>query len=456
MPMPAPASTKLSTAKPAGEEPIAALATASGLGGVAIIRLSGSGVYAIADKLTRLSPPPSARPAGTFAYAKVLGGRGETLDDAVLLFYRAPHSYTGEDVIELCVHGGQTVPQAVLERLLELGARPAEPGEFTKRAFLNGRLDLTQAEAVADLIAARTPRAEKAARANLEGRLGQSLSPLYDEALACSAEVEHALDFEEDELPADFFPRLSERLDALTSRAERLLATWHEGRLLRDGARVVIAGKPNVGKSSLLNLLLGTSRAIVSHEPGTTRDVIEEVFQLDGYPLRLTDTAGLREAPGAVEREGVARARQLLDQADLVLYLVASDDPDDTPPPGALVVRTKADLAPNASFAEPTISVTQNPEGARETVCALLRERLRLCAGETPHATLATARQFSELSTAKTSFLQAAQLFRRGGWDAVPAAQCLRTGAEALGRILGRVYSADLLDSIFSSFCVGK
>ena len=280
--------------------PIAALATAPGLGGVAVIRLSGEGVYAIADRLTALRVPPSARKAGTFVHAPLLGDGGAVLDDALLLFFRAPHSYTGEDVVELHVHGGRVVPQAVLEHLWALGARPARPGEFTQRAFLNGRLDLTQAEAVADLIAARSPRAERAARANLQGRLGAALAPLYEDTLALSAEVEHLLDFDEGELPPDFFEAARDRLAALSQRARALLATWHEGRLLREGARVVIAGKPNAGKSTLLNLLLGYGRAIVSDEPGTTRDALEETFLLDGVPIRLVDTAGLRDAPGAV------------------------------------------------------------------------------------------------------------------------------------------------------------
>ncbi len=437
---------------------IAAQATAPGLGGVAIIRLSGEGVYALADRLTALRVPPSARPAGTFAHARLLAADGATLDDALLLFFRAPHSYTGEDTVELHVHGGRVVPQAVLERLWQLGARPAAPGEFTQRAFLNGRLDLTQAEAVADLIAARTPRAERAARANLQGRLGEALTPLYEDTLALSAEVEHLLDFDEGELPEDFFAAARDRLTALSARTEALLSTWHEGRLLREGALVVIAGKPNAGKSTLLNLLLGYGRAIVSDEPGTTRDALEETFLLDGVPIRLVDTAGLREAPGAVEREGVARARALLAQADAVLYLVASGDTD-TPPEGACLIRTKADLGPagdSPTQSAPAISATAAPEAARTMVCETLRTALRLGAGETNHATLANARQFAGLSEAESALREAAAEFAKGEMGYVTAAQRLRAAAEALARILGRVWSEDLLDRVFSTFCVGK
>lgn len=440
--------------------PIAALATAPGLGGVAVIRLSGEGVYAIADRLTALRVPPSARKAGTFVHAPLLGAEGAVLDDALLLFFRAPHSYTGEDVIELHVHGGRVVPQAVLERLWALGVRPARPGEFTQRAFLNGRLDLTQAEAVADLIAARSPRAERAARANLQGRLGAALTPLYEDTLALSAEVEHLLDFDEGELPPDFFEAARDRLAALSQRARALLATWHEGRLLREGARVVIAGKPNAGKSTLLNLLLGYGRAIVSDEPGTTRDALEETFLLDGVPIRLVDTAGLRDAPGAVEREGVARARALLGQADAVLYLIAANDTD-TPPPCAWTLRTKTDLAPRPEGAPPethahAISALRDPEAARAAVCDLLREALRLGAGEPDAATLANERQFAGLSTAEAALAEAAAEFDKGEMGYVTAAQRLRAAAEALAELLGRTWSEDLLDRVFSSFCVGK
>ena len=431
--------------------PIAAVATAPGLGGVALIRLSGDGVYAIADRLApRLSPPPSARPANTFAHATLVGANGETLDDAVLLFYRAPRSYTGEDTIELCVHGGRIVAEAVLGRLWELGARPAGPGAFTRRAFLNGRLDLTQAEAVADLIAARGPRAERAARANLEGRLGAALAPLYEATLALSGDVEHLLDFDEGELPGDFAAEAKDRVAALAGRLDALLATWREGRLAREGALVVLAGRPNAGKSTLLNLLLGCARAIVSPEPGTTRDSVEETFLLDGMPIRLVDTAGLREAPGAVEREGVARARALIARADAVLYLVAADDTD-VPPPGAIPLRTKADLDGG-----PGISATAAPEAARAAVCDLLRRALKPGAGEVAAATLATERQRAGVAEAAAALRAARAALDKGEWGLVPAAQALREGAEALGRLLGRVWSDDLLDRLFSTFCIGK
>ena len=481
-------------------EPIAALASAPGLGGVALIRLSGEGVYAIADRLApRLSPPPSARPVGTFAYATLRGPEGDLLDDAVLLFYRAPHSYTGEDTVELCVHGGTVVPQRVLDALFRLGARPAGPGEFTRRAFLNGRLDLTQAEAVADLIAAKTPRAEQAARANLHGRLSNALTPLYDDALALSADVEHLLDFDEGELPPDFADHARERLADLAGRAHALLATWRQGRLLRQGALVVLAGPPNAGKSTLLNALLGADRAIVSPEPGTTRDSIEEALDLDGVPLRLVDTAGLRDAPGDIERQGVARAKDLIARADVVLCLLPpGEDPPPDLPPAAILLRTKSDLLPNTSGTQgpgtvkrpagpngfqsanqlisqsagrsggapvsswkreglqAAISALADPEGARETVFALLRQALATQQGERDAATLATERQYAGLAQTLAALQDARAALDRGEPGLVPAAQRLRDAADALGQILGRVYADDLLDRLFSHFCIGK
>ena len=468
-------------------EPIAALASAPGLGGVALIRLSGEGVYAIADRLApRLSPPPSDRPAGTFAYATLRGPEGEALDDAVLLFYRAPHSYTGEDTVELCVHGGTVVPQRVLDALFRLGARPAGPGEFTRRAFLNGRLDLTQAEAVADLIAAKTPRAEQAARANLHGRLSNALTPLYDDALALSADVEHLLDFDEGELPPDFADHARERLADLAGRAHALLATWRQGRLLRQGALVVLAGPPNAGKSTLLNALLGADRAIVSPEPGTTRDSIEEALDLDGVPLRLVDTAGLRDAPGDIERQGVARAKDLIARADVVLCLLppGEDSPPDLPP-AAILLRTKSDLlqktsgtqgpgtverpaGPNGEVPGPlrpfvsswrpeaAISALADPEGARAAVFALLRQALATQQGERDAATLATERQYAGLAQTLAALQDARASLDRGEPGLVPAAQRLRDAVDALGQILGRVYADDLLDRLFSHFCIGK
>ncbi len=483
---------------------IAALATAPGLGGVAIIRISGPETYAIADALVHLQTPPSKRAPGTFLYTTFLDADGSTMDDGLMLFFRAPQSYTGEDVVELHVHGGAVVPQRILERLYTLGARPAEPGEFTKRAFLNGRMDLTQAEAVADIIAARSPRAERSARAALQGELGRTLEALYLQTLSLATHVEHLLDFDEGELPSTFYTDTLATLGALSEKVTHLLSTWHEGRLLREGARVVLAGKPNAGKSSLFNLLLGCDRAIVNATAGTTRDFIEETFLLDGIPIRLTDTAGLRDTDDQIEREGVTRAQDLLARADATLYLISSEEleirSEECPTAAwsveqrltqdsqlSIPVITKSDLltplarrseaetanasrlTPHASvpaqhekcqtsaWREATrISVHADPEGTKATICALLRDALKLTEGRSDGILLATARQYAELSTAERALAEATAAFHRGDIGYVPAAGFLREAAEALGRILGKTYANDLLDSIFSHFCVGK
>lgn len=438
---------------------IAACATAPGPGGVAILRLSGEGCYALADQVAKITQKPSHRKANTFFHAPVWDG--ETVyDDALFLLFRAPHSYTGEDVVEIQCHGGTYSAERILRLLYRLGAQPAEPGEFTKRAFLNGRLDLTQAEAVCDIIQARTERAAQTAHDQLDGRLSRKLSPLYETVLALSAQVEHLLDFDEGELPPRFEVDSGEKIQHLRQSAQALLNTWHEGRLLRNGALVVIAGKPNAGKSSLLNLMLGYNRAIVNATAGTTRDVIEERFDLDGIPIRLVDTAGLRETTCDIEHEGVDRAKAMISQADVILYLrdahVAPDAEERTlidtlPVERTLFFTNKCDEAdiPNG------ISIRVRPDQAHDQICNGLRQVLHL-ATTAPVAQIVDERHYSELSIFATELADAATQFESGSMGYVPAAEHLRTASQSLGRILGRVYSADLLDRIFSNFCVGK
>ena len=252
------------------------------------------------------------------------------LDEVLLLIMRSPQSYTAEDVIELQGHGGNVAAKRILRRALDAGARMAEPGEFTKRAFINGRIDLLQAEAVLDLVHAGSDRAAAAAIEQLEGKLSCSFNEIYDSLVSVAADLEATLDFPDDELPESTMPELSRRLnDSRILRIGNLISTWDEGHILREGALVVISGKPNVGKSTMMNTLLGRDRAIVSQIPGTTRDTIEERYVLDGIPLRLVDTAGLRETQCEIEQEGVRRARAQLQKADLHLYLVDASTPLD-------------------------------------------------------------------------------------------------------------------------------
>ena len=355
------------------EDTIAAIATAQGGAGIAIIRISGPQSWEVGAKVAGVPVWPREA-AGTFRratfHSSTADGKTVVMDDGIVLLFAAPRSYTGEDVVELQCHGGRLQARQVLEAALAAGARPAEPGEFTRRAFLAGRIDLARAEAVMDFISARTERAAAAARMQMEGRLSRTVDALFDGLVEVHSDIEHLLDFDEGEVPDDFADEAAAALGRLRDGLAALEATWHEGHLLREGALVVISGRPNAGKSSLMNALLGRDRAIVSPTPGTTRDSIEESFDADGIPVRLVDTAGLRDTPsGDIEAEGIARTERLVNDADLVLRVIDASTPTDDEERGevaalprdrTLVVLNKTDVAPpdavaaaEASFAGP-------------------------------------------------------------------------------------------------------
>lgn len=442
-----------------GGDTIAALATAPGRGGVAVVRVSGPEAFRIASALTGRAV--DATHAGRFFHAvfRAPGGTG-TLDDGLVLVFAAPHSYTGEDVVELQGHGGSIAPRRVLEACLAAGARLARRGEFTERAFLNGRLDLGAAEAVLDLIDAKTERAADDAAARLGGAAARALEALYTAALDVSSQLEHALDFSEEELPPDFADTLRAALGGLRAAVARKLSTAREGRILREGARVVLAGAPNAGKSSLLNALLGTRRAIVSETAGTTRDAIEEWVEIGGWPVRLIDTAGLRATSDAIEAEGVARATALIGAADLVLRLVpCAEAADGQPVVGDgtdLRVWSKCDQVPAGPATQGGVRVSAvTGEGLpelRAAIAARLAERAAKSAEET--GADVTTRQKECLLVAQAALARADDALGDADW--VVAANEVRGAAEALGRMLGKVYSDDLLDALFSRFCVGK
>ena len=451
------------------EETIAAIATAPGPAGVSVVRISGSEAWAIGAKVAKLDAWPRSL-AGTFRHVRFRAPKsGETIDDGIILFFAAPHSYTGEDVIELQGHGGRIPAERLLAAAIEAGARPAEPGEFTKRAFLNGKLDLSQAEAVMDLIESRTDRAATAAHEQLEGRLSRDIGTLYDDLVTVAADIENLLDFDEDEVPDTFCDKAIERLAKLEQQAQNLLANWRTGNLLREGALAVISGKPNAGKSSLLNALLGRERAIVSQIPGTTRDSIEESIAINGIPVRLVDTAGLRNGSSdIIEAEGIARASALLKRADLHLRVV-----DGTLPRNAMEMADELEGLPK----DRTILVLNKcdkehaklalPDGYRSLRLSAVTgeglDELRALVGRMLDAdtNVASAPEISErhrvlLLAATAEIVQARECLARDAEGLVLAAQRLETAADHLGKITGRVWSEDLLDSIFSRFCVGK
>ena len=417
------------------EEPrtIAAIATAPGRGAVAVVRVSGPDAFAICERLSGRAPAP-----GRIAVRTLRRG-GATIDRCVVLAFASPGSYTGEDVVEFQCHGGSVTPGRILEACFAEGARLARRGEFTERAFLNGRMDLSEAEGVIELVDAKTVRAADDALSRQGGAASKIYRAIYESVLLLSASLEHALDVDEGELPPDFLASAKESAESAKSKIERALAHAREGHILRDGALVVLAGPPNAGKSSLMNALLGTSRAIVSSVPGTTRDSIEEWLDIGGWPVRLVDTAGLRGTADEIEAEGVRRAGELMAKADVVLAL-------DCEVEGALYIHSKCDLSRSDSALNVS-SVTG--EGLDDLKAAIVERLARLVANADEEAPTPSDREKSLLAEARAALDCASD-------DMVLAANAFRRAADALARLVGAVYTDDLLTSLFSRFCVGK
>ena len=445
-----------------GRDTIAAVATPPGRGGIGIVRLSGPGSGRIARCVVGGLPPPHLARLRTFRNAK-----GESVDRGLVLYKPGPGSYTGEDTVELQGHGGPVVTGMVLDCALRAGARVARPGEFSERAFLNGRLDLSQAEAVADLIESASEQAAKSAMRSLEGAFAERLRAHVEELMDVRAYVEAAIDFPEEEIDFLAEPELAKRLESLRLALSATLAGAQQGRVLRDGLGVVIAGAPNVGKSTLMNRLSGRDAAIVTDIPGTTRDTLHETLHFDGLPVRLTDTAGLRAGADVVERIGVDRARAAVADADAVLHLVDDRSPE-----------TPADSLPEVSSAQTLLRVHNKidltgarpgpDDGADPPVLRIsartgeglsaLRDRLKAVAGYRSGEDglfIARRRHVEALEEAAVAVERgSAQLAEAGAGELL--AEDLREAQHALGRITGAVSSDDLLAQIFSSFCIGK
>ncbi len=442
---------------------IVARATPAGRGGVAVIRISGPAVPAIANGFLGELPRPRYATLSAFR-----DGRGEALDLGLALYFPAPHSFTGEDVLELHAHGGTVLSDLLIERALELGARMAQPGEFTERAFLHDKLDLVQAEAIADLIDADSRAAVRAAQRSLRGDFSAAVLALEEEVTQLRVWVEAAIDFPEEEIDFLGSAELRERFADVEAMFVELERTTRQGCLLREGLRVVIAGRPNVGKSSLLNALAGYEAAIVTPVPGTTRDLVREHIDVDGLPIHIVDTAGLRSTADLVEQEGVRRAEAELTVADHAIVVVDStrSDPEDFAgllaglPAGLehTVVRNKIDLSgepPGPSAVEPgTIGVSV----LTGTGLAALRQRLREIAGFQPESEgLMTARRrhLEAVQQARHYFDAARRQMEAGGAGELMAEELLQV-QNALAGIVGEFTSDDLLGRIFSSFCIGK
>jgi tRNA modification GTPase len=460
------------------DDTIVAIATPLGEGGLAVLRLSGAQAFAIADQcfqpVGKSSLKPSAAPTHTIQFGKIVRAE-KVLDEVLLAVLRAPRTFTREDTVEISCHGGLLPAKLVLDTLLTNGARLAEPGEFTKRAFLNGRIDLAQAEAVADLIHSRTELALAAANEQLAGKLSQRINQLRDELMLTLAHVEAHIDFPDEDISPDTKGRLLQRLENGIAFMDELLRTANEGQILRRGIRAAIVGRPNAGKSSLLNQLLGHDRAIVSHIAGTTRDTIEEIANIRGLPVIFIDTAGLREARDEIEREGIRRSRASLAQAEFILHVLDASEPltsadevylAEFAGKKRILVRNKTDLpvklelpaelkTPNSKL-KTTIDVCclsgQGIEALKDAIKSLV------WAGEIKAEMLQVA-----INSRHQDALNRARFSARAATDALAAdatlelvAMDLRIAANAVGEIVGKTTTEDLLDSIFSAFCIGK
>ena len=440
---------------------------------MAIVRVSGPDALVLADRIFEgPGAKPSERPARTFVYGTVTVA-GERIDEALCLIFHAPHSYTGETVVELQGHGGGVCGRRILRAVLDAGARPAEPGEFTRRAFLNGRIDLVQAEAVMDLITAHSERASAAALEQLDGALSKVFDERYDRLASIAADLEATLDFPEDELPDTILPRIVGQMRDEDTALAAVIATWEEGHLLRDGAVVVLSGRPNTGKSTLLNALLGNERAIVSDVEGTTRDHIEEAMVLGGVPVRLVDTAGLRATGDAIEQAGIERTHQWRSQADLHVYLVdrsvaLSDEVRthiaELPTERSVLIWNKSDL-PTVADAEEwrergyrvvdtSLASGEGLAELRELMTNALLQDVAMSAR--PHAVIGE-RHRHLLVSAREELASAIDYMASDQPEYhVLAVSQLRLAIERVGEATGRDYEEDLLDRIFSRFCIGK
>ena len=440
---------------------IAAIATAQGRGGIGVIRVSGSNIEPIAHGI--LGKQPATRYA---EYGDFLDENGDILDQGIALYFQAPNSFTGESVLELQGHGGPAVLQLLLNRCLDLGARLAEPGEFTKRAFLNDKLDLAQAESVADLIEANTAEAARSAMRSLHGDFSDAIHDLLEGLTRLRMLVEAMLDFPEEEVDAVDIKQRDTWLTDLRGRLQKILETAKQGSLLREGAHIVIAGQPNVGKSSLLNQLSGDGVALVSDVAGTTRDVVRQTIQIYGVPLHIMDTAGLRESDDIVEKMGIERTHQTLHKADLILLLLDASKglttqdeqimaglPDNIP---RLTLLNKVDLlkdsAPDQTLDPASyIGVSAKTGIGIDTLSAKLMEAVGWRDQEAG-AFMARERHLRALSDAQSHLCHSEEVIA----SAELFAEELRLAQEALSKITGAFTPDDLLGEIFTRFCIGK
>ncbi len=459
---------------------ITAIATPVGAGGINIIRLSGPESLAIATRLFQLkesSPTADPRTAGLEPQRATFGeirdpATGQLVDEVLCTFFRAPKSYTCEDVVEIHCHGGALVASKILQLTIDQGARLAHPGEFTRRAFINGRLDLMQAEAVADVIHAASDKALTAALAQLQGKLSEKLNHLYEQLLSVLTQLEAAIDFPEEGLEFEQKQKLETTTGNVQSEILKLVESYRQGKILREGARVTLVGKPNTGKSSLLNALLNEDRAIVTPLPGTTRDVLEERVRIKDIHIQIVDTAGLRHAPEAIEEHGVARARSALASADMALMIFDGSQPLDAN--DELLIR-EVGLKPklvivNKCDLPPVMDVTDLLKKAHEAdvlhLSALTGEGLDhlvdaihsfvMASGRSGEDSVITRERHRQALTEAYTALDRVRSSLKNNLSEDLIAVDLNLALESIGGILGKTFVEDMLDQIFNDFCIGK
>jgi tRNA modification GTPase len=435
---------------------IAAVATPAGRGGIGVIRISGANVTEIANSILGKLPAPRYA-----SFSNFVDQQGGLLDQGLAIYFPAPNSFTGEDVLELQGHGGPIVLDAILNNILELGARLARPGEFSERAFLNDKIDLAQAEAIADLIDSASTQAARCALRSLQGEFSAQIHALVNQLIWLRSYIEAGIDFVDEEIDLLADGQVIAKLEKIIVDLNQIVDKAQQGYLLKEGMRIVLVGEPNVGKSSLLNCLSGKDTAIVTAIPGTTRDVVREQIQLDGMPLHITDTAGLRETDDPVEQEGIRRTKLALKEADLVIVLVDDRHPHDhsdilteiDQPP--LIIRNKIDLSGHkAGMSSSDICyISAKTEAGIDNLKDYLKQKMGLNSN-TEGNFMARRRHLDALQTAKIAFSTA--LNHAHNYQNELLAEELRLAQQALGEITGEFTADDLLGEIFSSFCIGK
>lgn len=450
---------------PSIEDTITAIATPYGIGALAIVRISGKNAISAADSILRGKKRINEVASHTIHYGKIMDERNELIDDVLVSVFKAPNSYTGEDLIEISCHGNPLIAQKIIAEILKHDVRIAEPGEFTKRAFLNNKIDLAQAEAIADIISSRSEASLRGARNQLDGILSKNLTFLRQSLLDTLSFLEIELDFAEEDIELIARGELIKKIESIIESIENLRKTYSFGKIFRDGVNVAIVGKPNVGKSSLLNYLLKESRAIVSHIPGTTRDIIREELTIDGILFKLFDTAGIRVSEDVIEIEGVRRSNEAVFNSDIVLFLndveqgFSNELFNELCQLGVqdrvITVVNKIDLGKTEEIPNSIEISALTGEGIGKLLQELKKKAIGTASYSEKSAVVSNIRNYNCLKSALSSLKNAA-VSARDGLSGEFIAVDLRNAIDSLGEIIGEVTSEDILNNIFSQFCIGK